>query len=43
MKPMLATRDGWLTAIAHFFHRRVEAARVGTDTCNYVHIFWSQS
>jgi len=40
MKPMLASRDGWFTAVALFFRRRVEAARVGTDTCNFVHIWW---
>jgi hypothetical protein len=41
-KPMLASRDGWFTAIARLFRRRIEAARVGTNCVDFVHIWWKQ-
>lgn len=42
MRPMLAARDGWATWIAHLIGRRVEAARVGTNCVDYVHIWWRE-
>lgn len=42
-KPMLASRDGWATWFAHLFGKRVEAARVGVNTVDFVHIWWREA
>ncbi len=40
MKPMLATRDGWAHWIALLLGKRTEAARVGINSVDFVHIWW---